>query len=70
MRGKTPQKVAGYRISCPDYDKCPLCYGCRNYDSGSYKCVTNCSNRYDRCDTQKHIRRLIGKLLTRSTVTI
>ena len=28
----------GARLHCPNFDPCPLCYGCRNYDSAVVRC--------------------------------
>ena len=38
MQAKQPNQVRGNRIHCPNYVQCPLCYGCRNYDSRITEC--------------------------------
>lgn len=70
MPGKKPTDVKGYQMNCPDYHKCPICFGCRNYDDSNYHCVTECGDKSNHCDTKKHRSDLIGKLLYRKTVEI
>ena len=38
MKAKQANQVRGNRIHCPNYVSCPLCYGCRNYDSRLIEC--------------------------------
>lgn len=35
---KTPNSALGARRNCPNFDPCPLCFGCRSYDSAVVKC--------------------------------
>ena len=38
MAAKQPNQVRGNIIHCPNFVQCPLCYGCRNYDSRLNEC--------------------------------
>ena len=37
-RNKTYHDVRGSKIKCINYQKCPLCYGCRRYSSIDPEC--------------------------------
>ena len=66
---KTPQSTAGYQAGCPDYNPCPLCYGCRSYDPSYYKCVITCGGtKYNTCDTHKHNDKALSLMIRRSVV--
>ena len=68
---KKPSDVRGYQMRCPDYEKCPLCYGCRNYDDQYIKCRINCGNDTGNvCNTKRHQAHLIAKMLTREKVIL
>lgn len=71
MKQKIPQDVLGYQIRCPNYIKCPLCYGCRNYNPSYLKCAKCNQNRKKNiCDTNKHKENLIAKMITRETINL
>ena len=36
---KTKDSVRGYRINCIRFEQCPLCYGCRAFDSSMVQCL-------------------------------
>ena len=71
-KAKTPQDVMGYKINCPDYHKCPLCYGCRSYDPSYYKCITLCgtNQKNNICNTIKHKDKLITKMIHKTTINL
>lgn len=58
--GKQPNDVRGNKIYCINYQKCPLCFGCRAYDSRDPECVEckredNIRNKnYNICKTELH----------------
>ena len=70
---KQPNKVRGNIIQCVNFQMCPLCYGCRNYDSRLEECqecwedgIRPGEKRiYNVCNTDLHeswkINRMIGK---------
>ena len=69
---KTFQSTAGYKADCPDYNPCPLCYGCRNYDSSYYKCVMTCGGnaKYNTCDTHKHNDKALNLMIKPAKVKL
>lgn len=71
MRAKTPQDPAGYD-KCPDFNPCPLCYGCRNYDPSYYKCIMICGGnvKYNTCDTHKHNDKALSLMIRPQEVNI
>ena len=63
---KKPIDVWGARNECPNFEQCPLCYGCRNYDSSVEKCYRNCyrnNAKINICNTEKHKSKLIAKFV-------
>ena len=72
MAQKTKDDVAGYAYKCPDYEQCPLCYGCRNYNEKYLLCVELCGEDMKKnvCNTQRHKDNLIAKMITRETIEI
>ena len=62
---KTINNVHGAEINCQRFDPCPLCYGCRNYDSALVKCDSCYYNNkeYDTCNTTKHTEKALNLML-------
>lgn len=71
MKLKTKESVKGAKINCPNYDPCPLCYGCRAYDASYYKCITECRNsKRDVCNTHKHNDRALNLMIRPPVVVL
>lgn len=72
IKSKEPKDVLGYQINCPDYQQCPLCYGCRSYDPSYYKCVNLCGRniKHNVCKTDKHKENLLAKMIKRTIIHI
>lgn len=72
MKQKSPHDVYGWQHDCPNFQQCPVCYGCRNYDSSVVKCYERCGGNMKKnvCNTQRHKDNLIAKLLTKETIHI
>lgn len=52
---KKVSDVLGWQKNCVEYHKCPICYGCRNYNSSSLKCRKCAINRRKNiCNISKH----------------
>lgn len=61
---KTKTSVSGFINRCPDYEMCPVCYGCRNFNPKYKKCLDECGTyKEDVCNTKKHRPDLITKLI-------
>ena len=62
---KSIDEVLGFQINCPDYEPCPLCYGCRSYNPEYYKCLECSKNKKKNlCDTSKHRDGALAKMLS------
>lgn len=71
IKYKTPDSVKGAKIRCPDFNPCPLCYGCRNYDPSYYKCIMTCGgNKNDVCNTSKHNDRALKLMIRRPEIAV
>lgn len=78
IEGKQPSMVRGNKIRCINYSQCPMCYGCRAYDSRDIECQEcklediNVHRRknYNICNTQLHEAWKINKIMTKNTVFI
>lgn len=72
MKAKSPQDVYGYQSQCPNFQQCPLCFGCRNYDISVVKCVENCGTdkKKNVCNTEKHKAELVAKFITKEAIKI
>lgn len=72
MKQKTHHDVRGQRINCPDYEMCPLCYGCRAFNPKYAKCIT-CKEenaKQNLCKTERHRSDLLEKMITREKIVI
>ena len=69
---KTEYDVRGYEIKCINYIKCPLCYGCRNYNSVDPDCkiCIEQNKKYNICNTELHKTDLIAKMITKNNIKI
>lgn len=63
---KTIYDIWGYQHSCPNYDPCPVCYGCRACDPSWIKC-SHCLQdpKKDICNKKKHTIKALNKMIRR-----
>lgn len=68
---KTPNDVRGRKINCINYAMCPICYGCRNYNSLDEEC-SNCkkNSKMNLCNTTLHKPELVARFITKSEIII
>lgn len=62
---KTWNDALGARNNCPNFDPCPLCFGCRNYTSYVIRCQ-KCKedNQKDNlCKRDFHTERALSLML-------
>ena len=76
MNIKQASLVRGNKIACINYQMCPVCYGCRAYDSRDEDCII-CKNedakrgkKYNLCNKELHEEWKINKLITKTTINI
>lgn len=68
---KTKDDVVGYIEQCLNFEACPLCYGCRNYDEGFMKCSACAVNaKQNICDTSRHKAKLVAQMIKTETIKI
>lgn len=66
---KTEQDTYGWQHSCINYEPCPLCYGCRHYDSSWIKCSACEQDRKKNiCDIRKHTSKILSKMIRRAKI--
>lgn len=55
----------GARMHCPNFDPCPLCYGCRNYDSAVVRCEScyEDSAKKNICNRELHTEEALSMML-------
>ena len=70
IMNKNKNDVIGYKIQCPEFNQCPICYGCRAYDPSNERCVKLCNSSKHRCNTARHKADLLSKMLSKNTVNI
>lgn len=73
---KQPSNVRGNKIRCINYQMCPVCYGCRAYNSRDIECI-ECKKeddlkgkKYNLCNTELHEAWKINKLITKSKILL
>jgi len=72
MKQKNPNDVRGMRISCPSFEQCPLCYGCRNFNS-KYDDCRKCQSenaKQNICKTDRHRPDLLEKMIMKEKIVI
>ena len=68
---KEPNDVYGFRNRCPSYSGCPLCYGCRSYDSANLQCLECAKNKKNNiCNKSLHKDNLINQLISKTKIKI
>ena len=68
---KTMHDTRGSKIKCINYQKCPLCYGCRRYNSvdpDCEKCIEN--KKINICNTNLHRDEITAKMITKENINI
>lgn len=68
---KTVHDTRGSKIKCINFQKCPLCYGCRRYNSADPECK-QCLNdkKINICNTELHRDEVTAKMITKENIII
>lgn len=75
-QGKQFSSVRGNRTRCINFTGCPLCYGCRAYDSRDPECVeckledTQRGRFYNICNKKLHETWKINKIISKNKINI
>jgi len=71
QRQKTRYDVWGVQHNCANYQECPLCYGCRAYDSSYVKCQHCAKNKKKNiCDKNKHTDKALSLMIQRPVINL
>lgn len=69
---KSVKDVRGYQINCVNFQKCPLCYGCRRYSSIDPECQICLSEnkKYNICNTNLHRDEVTARMITKENILL
>lgn len=71
MKTKTINDVRGNQIRCVNFSSCPICYGCRSYNSADILCEECAKNmKKNVCNTRLHRSDLISKLVKKDVIIL
>ena len=66
---KSVKDVFGYQDGCVNFQKCPLCYGCRRHSSVDSKCVICLQDKKKNiCNVELHKAHLITQMITKENI--
>lgn len=75
LKGKQYSSVRGSKAKCINYTPCPMCYGCRAYDSRDPECaecrqedINVYGKPYNICKKELHEGWKLNKLITKNKV--
>lgn len=69
---KTPHDVYGFANNCVNYQKCPLCFGCRRFNSIDPDCrfCESQNKKQNICNTSLHRDEVTSKMITKTQIFI
>lgn len=68
---KTVHDVRGSQIKCVNFQKCPLCYGCRRYSSVDPECAICIENKKTNiCKTDLHKADVTAKMILKENIKL
>lgn len=74
---KQPNQVRGNRIGCINFQMCPLCYGCRAFDSRDPECRTceltghdGSKRNFNICNKNLHEEWKVNKMVCKNKVML
>lgn len=77
MNQKQPNQVRGNKIKCINFQMCPLCYGCRAFDSRDPDCiickeegVDGSKRNFNVCDKNLHEAWKINKIISKNLIKV
>lgn len=73
---KKANQVRGNKISCINFQQCPMCFGCRAFDSRDEECI-NCKEdgeqgkrNFNICNTDLHESWKVNAMVTKNKIII
>ena len=68
---KQPADVLGNKINCIRFNQCPVCYGCRSYDSSNLECLKCIENKkFNICNKEIHNDKITADFITRNKIQL
>ena len=74
---KKVSEVRGNRINCPNFQICPICFGCRAFDSRDPECLIcfeegdiGGRRNFNVCDKKTHRDDLVNKMITKTVYKV
>lgn len=68
---KTVHDVLGWQIDCINFNPCPLCYGCRNYDESYVKCEKCAVDMsFNVCNRKLHTEKALAMMIPRKRIDL
>lgn len=73
---KQANQVRGNKIVCINYQMCPICYGCRAYNSEDEDCLIceqegkGANRNFNVCNTKIHEAWKINKLISKTKIEL
>lgn len=70
-KAKTPSDVEGYKSNCLNFQRCPLCFGCRRYSSIDPACVLCKENsKINICNKDLHKDGVTAHMITKNKIKL
>lgn len=68
-RPKTVHNVRGYQIGCINFQKCPLCFGCRRFNTADPECKICLENKKQNiCKVDLHRDEITSRMITKGNL--
>lgn len=74
---KQPNQVRGNKIGCINFQMCPICFGCRAFDSRDEDCIIcekegidGTKRNFNICNTELHLSDRVNKMVTKNKVVL
>jgi hypothetical protein len=69
---KTWNSALGAEKHCPNFDPCPLCFGCRNYTEKAVRCDKCAEDNYKKniCNTERHTEKALGMMIRQTELKL
>lgn len=73
MQNNKKYNTYGTAHNCSWYEPCPLCYGCRAYNSKYIRCQKciepeNGGKKYNICNTELHTNKVLSRMIKHEVI--
>lgn len=71
MAPRNRNSARGAQIDCINFEMCPLCYGCRNFNNLDKTClICEEDSKNNLCNTKSHKAHLVGRMITKQKIEL